>query len=89
MTVIILSKKQENENVRANLLLLFFPFMVCLNQKRKKKRKRKKRNQKTGKEKRKLTWEGDIILFLCCIMNYFIKGASEKVHLLGGEEGVC
>ena len=80
MTIIILSKKQENENVRANLLLLFFP-------KKKKKRKRKKRNQKTGKEKRKLTWEGDIILFLCCIMNYFIKGASEKVHLLGGGIG--
>ena len=42
MTAIFLSKKEENENVRGNLLLIFFPFVVCLLQKNKKNLKKSK-----------------------------------------------
>ena len=69
------------KSVRANLPLSFFTFMVCHNQKRKKGR--------TGKEKRKLMWEGDAIVFLCGIMNSFIERDIEEVRVLGGVEGVC
>ena len=83
------TSKQEKENVRANLLVIFSFHGVSQPKMRKKKQKI---DQKTGKEKRKLTYEANVILFFflfCRIMNSFIKAAIEKVRLLGGEERVC
>lgn len=84
------TSKQEKENVRANFLVIFSFHGVSQPKMRKKKQKI---DQKTGKEKRKLTYEANVILFFfflfCRIMNSFIKGAIEKVRLLGGEERVC
>lgn len=50
MTSIFLRKKEENENVRGNLLLIFSPFTVCLLQKKKKRKKKGSKDRKRKEE---------------------------------------
>ena len=70
------TSKQEKENVRANFLVIFSFHGVSQPKMRKKKQKI---DQKTGKEKRKLTYEANVILFFFFlffrIMYSFIKWA--------------
>ena len=51
MTATFLIRKEQNENVRGNLLDIFSCHVVSPP-------KKEKKNQNTRKEKRTLTWEG-------------------------------